>query len=252
MTALTILAAIVVTTHLTRREVPYLLQPVAETPRFSFLRVWRDVSSTFVNRDFVVLFIGALLYAGISGATDALGLYVNTYFWGLAPEQLQYFPLAIIGAIAAFVTLGPIGRVFDKRTVLLTTFGSLMVDGIVVIVLRLAGLMPANGTSALLVILVSQRDRPHLARHPAGHHVRLDAGRHHRRAGADRRVGARRVCSPPPWPSPARPPPASGPSSPASCCSSVVRWPADVRSRRSARGHPPRDWWPACCCHCCS
>ena len=155
VTALTILAAVVVTTHLTRREVPYLLQPVAETPRFSFLRVWRDVSSTFVNRDFVVLFIGALLYAGISGATDALGLYINTYFWGLAPEQLQYFPLGIIGAIAAFATLGPIGRVFDKRTVLLATFGALMVDGIVVIVLRLAGLMPANGTSALLAILVS-------------------------------------------------------------------------------------------------
>ena len=155
VTALTVLAAILVTTHLTRREIPYLLQPVARTPRFSFVRVWRDVSSTFVNRDFLVLFLGALLYAGIAGATDALGLYVNTYFWGLAPEQLQYFPLQIVGAIAAFATLGPIGRVFDKRTVLLATFGALMVDGIAVIVLRLVGLMPANGSPALLVILVT-------------------------------------------------------------------------------------------------
>jgi len=152
--ALTILAAIVATTYLTTREIPYLLQPVNETPRFSFLRVWRDVSSTFVNFDFLVLFIGALLYAGISGATDALGLYVNTYFWGLAPEQLQYYSLAIVGAIVAFATLGLIGRVFDKKTVLLATFAALMVDGIGVIALRLLHLMPANGSTALLVILV--------------------------------------------------------------------------------------------------
>ena len=45
-----------------------------ETPRFSFLRVWRDVSSTFVNRDFLMLFIGALLSTPASPATtDTLG-----------------------------------------------------------------------------------------------------------------------------------------------------------------------------------
>ncbi len=152
--AVAILAAILATTFLTQREIPYLLQPVNETPRFSFLRVWRDVSSTFVNRDFLILFVGALLTAGISGATDALGLYVNTYFWGLAPEQLQYFSLAIVGAIVAFVSLGFIGRVFGKKTVLLTTFALLMVDGIGVIALRLLGWLPANGSPNLLTILV--------------------------------------------------------------------------------------------------
>ena len=152
--AIAILVSVLVTTHLTRREIPYLLQPVNETPRFSFLRVWRDVSSTFVNCDFLILFVGALLTAGITGATDALGLYVNTYFWGLAPEQLQYFSLAIIGAIIGFVSLGFIGKVLGKKTVLLATFALLMIDGIAVIVLRLLHLMPANGSSTLLVLLV--------------------------------------------------------------------------------------------------
>jgi GPH family glycoside/pentoside/hexuronide:cation symporter len=153
--ALTVLAAILATTFLTRREIPYLLQPVQETPRFSFLRVWRDVSSTFVNRDFLILFVGALLTAGVSGATDVLGLFVNTYFWGLGPEQLKYVgSLPIIGAFAGFVSLGFIGRLFDKKTVLLSTFTLLMVDGIGVITLRLLHVMPANGSSALLIILV--------------------------------------------------------------------------------------------------
>jgi Na+/melibiose symporter-like transporter len=152
--ALAILAAILLTTLLTQREVPYLLQPVKETPRFSFLRVWHDVSSTFVNRDFLILFVGALVTAGISGTTDALGLYVNTYFWGLGPEQLQWFSASIIGAVFGFLTLGLIGRVFDKKTVLLGSFLLLLADGVGVIVLRLVHVLPPNGSVTLLVILV--------------------------------------------------------------------------------------------------
>jgi len=153
--AVTILAAVIATTELTRREIPYLLQPVAATPRFSFARAWRDVASTFVNRDFLILFTGALVFAGIAGTTDSLGLYVNTYFWGLAPEQLQYFSLAIIGAIVAFLTLGLIERAFDKKPVLLGSFALLMADGVGVIALRLLHALPANGSPALLIILVA-------------------------------------------------------------------------------------------------
>jgi len=152
--AAVILAAVLITTQLTRREIPYLLQPVKETPRFSFLRVWRDVSSTFVNRDFLILFLGALITAGISGTTDALGAYVNLYFWGLGPEQLQWFTASILGAVFGFATLGLIGRAFDKKAVLLGAFLLLLVDGVGVIALRLLHIMPPNGSVSLLVILV--------------------------------------------------------------------------------------------------
>lgn len=146
--------AVLATTHLTRREIPFLLQPVSETPRFSFLRVWRDVSSTFVNRDFLILFIGALLTAGISGTTDTLGIYMTTYFWALAPEQLQWFSMAVLGAVVAFLTLGPIGKMFDKKAVLIGSFAILLVDGVCVTGLRLLHLMPPNGSPLLLPILV--------------------------------------------------------------------------------------------------
>jgi len=152
--ALAVAGAVFVTTHLTRREIPYLLQPVNRTPRFSLLRVWRDVSSTFVNRDFLMLFCGALLFAGISGTTDTLGLYVQTYFWGLAPEQLQWFSISIVGAFAAFATMGFIERLFDKKPVLMGSFALLAIDGMAVIGLRLVHGLPANGAPILLTILV--------------------------------------------------------------------------------------------------
>jgi GPH family glycoside/pentoside/hexuronide:cation symporter len=152
--ALSVAAAVLLTTELTRREIPYLLQPVNATPRFSFLRVWRDVSSTFINRDFLILFIGALTTAGVTGTTDTLGIYVQTYFWGLAPEQLQWFSFSILGAILAFAALGLLGRLFDKKAVLLWTFAVLMIDGVGVIGLRLLHLLPPNGSTILLVILI--------------------------------------------------------------------------------------------------
>jgi glycoside/pentoside/hexuronide:cation symporter, GPH family len=152
--ALVVTAAVLITTELTRREIPFLLQPVKATPRFSLARVWRDIASTFVNRDFMILFAGALIFAGVSGTTDTLGTYLTTYFWGLAPEQLQWFSLNIVGAVMAFAALGVLGRLFDKKTLLLASFAALMVDGVGVTGLRLLHLLPANGATSLLVILV--------------------------------------------------------------------------------------------------
>jgi GPH family glycoside/pentoside/hexuronide:cation symporter len=149
-----ITAAVLLTTLLTQREIPFLLQPVKATPRFSFLRVWRDVSSTFTNRDFLILFVAALITAGITGTTDTLGTYMSTFFWGLAPEQLRWFQLSILGAIAAFFTLGRLENVFDKKPVLMAAFTLLMIDGIGVTGLRLLHRMPANGSDLLLAILV--------------------------------------------------------------------------------------------------
>ena len=152
--AVVVAAAVLITTELTRREIPYLLQPVAATPRFSLARVWRDVAGTLTNTDFLMLFLGSLLTAGISGTTDTLGIYVSTYFWGLGPAQLQWFSLAALGAVLAFASLGAVGRRFDKKAVLLTTFALLLVDGMAVIGLRLGNLLPANGSPVLLVILI--------------------------------------------------------------------------------------------------
>ena len=153
--ALATVVAILATTELTRREIPYLLQPTKPTPRFSFVRVWSDIASTRGNRDFLILFSGALLFAAVDGATGTLGIYTGTYFWGLTSAQLQWFSLTIIGAVAAFASLGFVGRLFDKRTVLLASFALIVVFGMGVTSLRLLHLMPPNGSSLLLVLLIA-------------------------------------------------------------------------------------------------
>jgi Na+/melibiose symporter-like transporter len=153
--ALSVLASVLVTTHLTRREIPHLLQPLVATPRFNLVRVARDLASTLKNREFLILFTGAFIAAGVSGTADTLSIYLQTYFWGLTSDQLQWFGFATTGAVVAFLTVGPMERWLDKKPLLMIAFGLLTVDYIAFYGLRLLGLLPANGDPRLLFILVA-------------------------------------------------------------------------------------------------
>ena len=125
-----------------------------ETPRFSFRGSGATSSSTFVNRDFLVLFIGALIFAGMSGTTDTLGHLCHDLLLGSGARAAAVVQPGIVGAVIGLRRAGRVGRLFDKKTLLLATFGALMVDGVGVIGLRLLHLLPANGSTSLLVILV--------------------------------------------------------------------------------------------------
>jgi Na+/melibiose symporter-like transporter len=153
--ALAVLASIIVTTHLTRREIPHLLQPVARTPRFRFMRVARELGATLKNREFLILFVGSFVAAGVSGTSDTLSIYLQTFFWGLTSAQLQWFGMAVLGAVVAFLTVGPLERLIDKKPLLMVCFALLIIDYIGMIGLRLSRILPPNGDPRLLLILVT-------------------------------------------------------------------------------------------------
>ena len=147
--------AVLFTTHFTRKEVQYLIQPINETEKFSFGRVYSELMLALRNRQFLLVFMAVLTGSTIAGGLAALELYLNTYFWGLTPEDLRWFPLSIIGAMIAFACISWIQRRVDKKTIILTTFTFLLVDGIFMVNLRFFDLLPENGSSLLLIILIS-------------------------------------------------------------------------------------------------
>jgi Na+/melibiose symporter-like transporter len=150
-----VLATALATTLLTAKEIPYLLQPTTGTSTFSFLGVVRDVLHAARNRDFAVLILGVLLFSAIAGTMGALGIYMNTYFWELAPEQLRWFTLAILGAIVAFLVVSPLQRRFDKKTLLLVSLALQVLDGSVVVAARLLHFLPPNGDRGLIIFLIA-------------------------------------------------------------------------------------------------
>lgn len=146
--------AALLTTHLTRREVPYLLQPEHVQP-FSPLGAVREVLLALHNQSFLWVFLAILIGGAITGITTALTIYLQTYFWGLTPEDLRWYVLAAFGAAVAFGLIGPLQRRYDKKAILLTCLSLNLLDGILMVNLRLVDVVPANGAPLLLPLLVA-------------------------------------------------------------------------------------------------
>lgn len=148
-------SAVLLTTYLTQREIPYLLQPVEKPAPFSFNRVLAEVMLALSNSQFLLIFIMILVFATIGGTLGALDIYMQTYFWGLTPEDLRWFVLTVVGAAVAFVLVGKIQQRYDKKHIMLSCFMINLVDGILMINLRFLDVLPDNGDPLLLKLLIA-------------------------------------------------------------------------------------------------
>ena len=152
--AVLVFFAVLITTHFTRSEIPFL-QPPPETPeRFGWRRVVREVRESFDNRQFLLIFTIVLLMASITGTKGAIDIYMTTYFWGFTPEDLRWFGFAIIGAIAAFFTVHRINERWEKKHIVIGAIVLATLDGVVLVNLRFLDWLPANGTTSLLLIVL--------------------------------------------------------------------------------------------------
>jgi len=143
------------TTHLTRREVPYLLQPVSETPKFDLKSLFQQVLMAFRSPNFRLLVVSVLLFAGVAGIGGVFEMYMNTYFWEFKPNDLRWFALSITGAIVAFGAVPVLQTRYQKQTILVWTLAGTMVLLMLKVIFRFADIWPHNGDPLLLVALVA-------------------------------------------------------------------------------------------------
>lgn len=152
---LIITTAVIATSLLTRREIPYLRQHTSETPSFTLGRIVRELFSALQNRQFRLVFLIVLISAAISGTTANIGIYMTTFFWGFNTEDLRWFVFSAAGAILAFPLVSFIQTRWDKKTILLWCSIISLFDGIIIVNLRFLDVLPDNGDPMLLVILVA-------------------------------------------------------------------------------------------------
>ncbi len=143
-----------VTTHLTRREVPFLLQPVNDTPKFNLIDLMQQVVMALGSPNFRLIFMGVLLFAGIAGIGGVFEMYMNTYFWEFKPADLRWFATSIIGAMAAFIFVPILQHRFQKQHILVSVLAATMVLAVIKVVFRFADIWPDNGDPMLLLALV--------------------------------------------------------------------------------------------------
>ncbi len=141
------------TTWLTRDQIPYLPQPVAEA-KFNARLFWGEVKLAAQNREFVILFFAVIASGVVNGTTQALQLYMNTYFWGMGGDELRWMAFALFGGVLGFLTVVPIQTRVDKKYVLATCSVSIILISAVPVTLRLLEVAPANGDGGLVILLV--------------------------------------------------------------------------------------------------
>lgn len=152
--AICIPLAVLITTHLTRDQIPFLMQPRGEVTPFRFASVVEDLRQALSNRDFLLLFAAVLTSSVVIGTNQAFEIYMRTYFWGLDTASLRWLSLSFTGALIAFLAVTQLQRLFDKKYLLVGCSLALMVQGMLLVSLRFLDVLPPNGSETLLALLV--------------------------------------------------------------------------------------------------
>lgn len=119
----------------------------------------REAAGTMTNRSFIALAVSGTIGAISMGLTQGLELYIATYYFELTPAQISYFAALMLPAALLGVLLStPVSSRFGKKpSMLAVLFGSLFFSYTTLITMRLLGILPANGTHALLTLLLVTR-----------------------------------------------------------------------------------------------
>ncbi len=153
--ALSTVAAVLFTTHFSRDQIPYLNQLLGPPQRFRFGNLVHDVKHAVGNRDFMILLASVLASSIVIGTSQALEIYLRTYFWGLGTAGLRWLSLSFTGAVLAFASVAPLQSRFDKKHLLVGGAAALAIQGMLLVGLRLIDVLPSNGDPWLLVLLVA-------------------------------------------------------------------------------------------------
>lgn len=115
----------------------------------------REVVQTYSNGSIIALLGSAVFFAAGVGLTQALWVYFLSFFWQLSADQVNMVQFAYLAAaLFAWWALPQLSRGRDKRRLFLWLSVVFWIVDVAPIALRLADLMPANGSQALTPVLI--------------------------------------------------------------------------------------------------
>ena len=97
-------------------------------------------------------FLALLVMYLFAGTQTVLVVHLNTYFWGLTPQQAQFtFYAQIFGFVAGLPLGPPMARLLDKKWSYCLCVGGSCVLVSIPVLLRLVGWFPPNGDPAVVI-----------------------------------------------------------------------------------------------------
>jgi GPH family glycoside/pentoside/hexuronide:cation symporter len=129
--------------------------PVEKTP-FSLNRTIQELLSALKSYNFRILLAAILINGAVSGTVGSMGLHMQTYFWGLVPSQIQFFAIAGgLSVICVFALVQVLASRFDKKDLVIYLGFFSVVDGLVMITLKLLDVLPDNSSWIYLPMIVT-------------------------------------------------------------------------------------------------
>jgi Na+/melibiose symporter-like transporter len=144
--------AILISAAGTHRHIPTLRIPPRRTIRL--LPMAREMIATWSHRSFLNLTLAGVAIAMAAGLGSSMNNYFNTFFWEFSAKQISLFTAGVF--LSAFMALAGapiVSRRFGKRPSAMVLFILGLVVGIMPLILRLMGLMPANHSGGLQVTI---------------------------------------------------------------------------------------------------
>lgn len=114
-----------------------------------------DLRVAFLSKSYRSIFVGLLCSTIVLAVEGTFGAYIGIHFWGLPTEQLRWPGIGTLLAMPIGAMMAPrINRWIDKKLSLILPSIIAIINGNVLIVLRLTGNFPENGHPIILPLLI--------------------------------------------------------------------------------------------------
>ena len=150
---LTVATSILVTTHFTRDQIPYLLQPQVSSSIKPLILI-SSIASVIANRNFQRLMCGVLLFFCVGAVATSFDIFVFTYFWRLSSEDLLVLQVGgMFGAVAGVFVALQLVKKFHKHHLLMSSIVANICLNSLLPLLRLGDVFPLNSSAFFLPLL---------------------------------------------------------------------------------------------------
>jgi GPH family glycoside/pentoside/hexuronide:cation symporter len=129
----------------------------ADAPvRLSVRRLTSELAAVWGNQSFRSVFLGFTAYGALLGVVLTLSTHMNVFFWGFNTQQIPWLLVPVIlGFVFGPLLTGPLHKRFDKLPTLLAVCLIAAITSNLPIALKLLDLLPASGSTNLLLIVAS-------------------------------------------------------------------------------------------------
>jgi Na+/melibiose symporter-like transporter len=139
----------------THRDIPTYYKP-EKRDRYDARVILAQFVGLFRNTSFQSVLVSGIFFSAAAGLSQALAIYIGTFFWQLESSEIGVIPLlGLIAVPLAFLLAPRLAARFDKRRATMIVYGFAIVYLPIAYLARIAGLFPERESALYLPLLMS-------------------------------------------------------------------------------------------------